>query len=145
MFPFHPEFSWLWFRTRFTDKFLALIITSDKQLAVLIYVLAHPPELPTQQPLAMAPSKHTVVVGGLPVHVYSNGALQDLSGNVAVLFFLHGRGGSSGEIEPTVHDLFDALEERRAAGSEQASKQLVVATYVCRLVFLGSEPSIIYS
>lgn len=73
-------------------------------------------------------SKQTVVVGGLPVHIYTNGALETLSGNVAVLFFLHGREGSSAQIEPVVHGVFKTLAGVSAGA--QGAKELVIAAYV---------------
>ena len=77
----------------------------------------------------MAVSTHTVVVGGLPVHVFSNGALEDVSGSVAVLFFLHGRMGSAAQVTPVVEGLFRKLGEIETA-AQGAKKQLVVATIV---------------
>ena len=43
-------------------------------------------------------SRRTVLLAGLPVHVFSEKDLGDISGKVAVLFLLHGRQGSAREI-----------------------------------------------
>lgn len=75
-------------------------------------------------------SEHTVTVGGLPVHVFSSaadGPLDTFTGDVALLFFLHGRQGSAAQVVHTVHDLFTELSG--LTGKKKEIK-LLVATYV---------------
>ena len=80
---------------------------------------------------APKPSKQTFIVAGLPVHVFSKDPLKDVSGDVAVLFFLHGRMGSADGVEPVVHLLFEEIHKKVTdTESREVAKELIVVTYV---------------
>ncbi|KIP06436.1 hypothetical protein PHLGIDRAFT_106996 [Phlebiopsis gigantea 11061_1 CR5-6] len=71
-------------------------------------------------------SKKTLVVAGLPVHIYAerhHGAAP--TGPVAVLFFLHGRTGSAKAIEWIVEDALKQVAQKRQ-GSERATELIIV-------------------
>ena len=80
-------------------------------------------------------SEYTIVVGGLPVHVFSSaadGPLDSLTGKVALLFFLHGRQGSAAQVARVVQDFFDKLSGLNTGKGKDI--KLLVATYVSTLV-----------
>lgn len=74
----------------------------------------------------MTVSKQTVGIAGLPVHVYSNRILGEITGKVAVLFFLHGRTRSAFKIERFVQEILRHLSEK--AGTMEV--ELLVVTFV---------------
>ena len=75
--------------------------------------------------------KETIIVAGLPVHVFSRDSLSTLSGDVALLFFLHGRTGSSEQVEPVVNALFKVINGTLAGDSARPLlKELIVVTFV---------------
>ena len=73
--------------------------------------------------------KQTVVVAGLPVHVFTRTPLEETSGDVAVLFFLHGRTGKATDMDSIVYGVFKRIAGAQSAGSAK-SKELVVVTIV---------------
>ena len=74
-----------------------------------------------------------VVIAGLPVNVFTKSTpISDLTGDVAVLFFLHGREGAASDLVRHVNDLFRVLRENWA--HLKGEKELVVATFVSRAV-----------
>ncbi len=77
---------------------------------------------------AMAVSKQSFVIAGLPVHVYSERHWTESTGPVAVLFFLHGRTGTAKGIEWIVEDTLKRVGERRK--EDNHSLDLVVVTFV---------------
>ena len=79
----------------------------------------------------MTLSKTTMVIAGLPVHVYSERHLTEHHGPVAVLFFLHGRTGSAKSIEWIVEDTLKQVGQKRRCHGKTAL-DLVVVTFVSR-------------
>ena len=80
----------------------------------------------------VALTKKTLVVAGLPVHVYAEQhAGAPPTGPVAVLFFLHGRTGSAKAIEWVAEDALRQVAQKRR-GSERAT-ELIVVTFVSGL------------
>ena len=80
-------------------------------------------------------SERTIVVGGLPVHIFSSAAdspLDAITGQVALLFFLHGRQGSAAQVARVVQEFFDKLS--RLNTGKRKDIKLLVATYVSTLV-----------
>ncbi|THH02614.1 hypothetical protein EW026_g333 [Hermanssonia centrifuga] len=75
----------------------------------------------------MAISRRTVVIAGLPVHVYSEGGLEAISGPVSVLFLLHGRMGSAHQIDSVAEEAMKVVSEKRQ--SKEASIGLIVVTF----------------
>ncbi|GJE97372.1 alpha/beta hydrolase [Phanerochaete sordida] len=68
-------------------------------------------------------SRRTVVVAGLPVHVFSRIGLGDITGQVAVLFFLHGRQGAARELDGRAESIISQV-----AGKGQSNTELLVVT-----------------
>lgn len=73
-------------------------------------------------------SKATLVVAGLPVTVYSEQPYLDVSGPVAILFFLHGRNGSAKAIEWIAQDTIKQVAEKRKGDAD--ATDLLVVTFV---------------
>lgn len=73
----------------------------------------------------MTVSKQTVGIAGLPVHVYSNRVLGEITGKVAVLFFLHGRTRSASKIGRFVEEILRHLSEK--VGTTEV--ELLVVTF----------------
>ena len=86
---------------------------------------------------AMTLSKQTIVIAGLPVHVYSERHLTEHNGPVAVMFFLHGRNGDAKGIEWIVEDTMKQVAQKRRCHNKDAL-ELVMVTFV-------STPSGFYS
>ncbi|KZT73578.1 alpha/beta-hydrolase [Daedalea quercina L-15889] len=74
----------------------------------------------------MAPSKQTVVIGGIAVNVYSLPGATEPSAPVAVLFFLHGRTGKAGDCEWVAHSTLEWTDELRKSAGVQGQDLLVV-------------------
>ena len=62
---------------------------------------------------AMSVSKKTIVIAGLPVHIYSARQWTERTGPAAVLFFLHGRTGTAKGIEWIAEDTLKHVEEQK--------------------------------
>ncbi len=96
----------------------------------LVFVLIHN--------FHMAISRRTVVIAGLPVHVYSEGGLEAISGPVSVLFLLHGRMGSAHQIDSVAEEAMKVVSENRQ--SKEAAIALIVVTFVSlSYIFLTSQ------
>ncbi|KAH9930068.1 Alpha/Beta hydrolase protein [Fomitopsis serialis] len=74
----------------------------------------------------MAPSKETIVIGGITVNVYSLPGATEPSAPVAVLFFLHGRTGKAGDCEWVAHSTLEWTDELRMSAGVQGQDLLVV-------------------
>ena len=70
----------------------------------------------------------TEVIAGLPITAYSLGPLSDVSGKIAVLFFLHGRAGSAKDVEWGVEDALKRIAEKKSEGKQAI--ELVVVSFV---------------
>ena len=81
--------------------------------------------------------QQTLVVAGLPVHIFTRVPLDTVSGKVAVFFFLHGRLSKSANLEPIVQGLFRRLATGHGYGSTQGGKELVVVTFVSRPIHVA--------
>ena len=77
-------------------------------------------------------SRRTVVVAGLPVHVFSRVGLGEITGKVAVLFFLHGRGEAAREYDNRAESIVKQVSSKGQSGID-----LLVVTIV-RLAMLRS-------
>ena len=75
-------------------------------------------------------SRRTVVVAGLPVHVFSRIGLGDITGEVAVLFFLHGRQGAARELDGRAESIISQV-----ASKGQSNTELLVVTLVRSLSY----------
>lgn len=79
---------------------------------------------------SMTVSKNTLVIAGLPVHVYTERHLSAHTEPVAVMFFLHGRTGSAKSIEWIAEDAIRQAGMKRKCG--KAAMELIVVTFVSR-------------
>lgn len=70
-------------------------------------------------------SRRTVVVAGLPVHVFSTASLSDITGKVAVLFFIHGRKETAREYDDRAESIV-----KQVASKGKSSIDLLVVTFV---------------
>lgn len=70
-------------------------------------------------------SRRTIVLAGLPVHVFSKTDLGEISGNVAVLFLQHGRTGSARGIDNVAETIVKQVAEKG-----QSKITLLVVTFV---------------
>ncbi|KAI0694330.1 Alpha/Beta hydrolase protein [Cytidiella melzeri] len=72
-----------------------------------------------------APMPYRLIhVGGLPVNVFSTVDLSVITAKVAVLFFLHGRGGYAEALQPMVESI---LNHVKAKGKQES--ELVIVTF----------------
>ncbi|KAI0077269.1 hypothetical protein K474DRAFT_1707442 [Panus rudis PR-1116 ss-1] len=69
--------------------------------------------------------KKSLVLGGIPVTVYSNS--QHTSRPVAVLFLLHGRYGSANAVEWVAESLLNGIRNREA--ERHAEHELLIVTF----------------
>jgi predicted esterase len=70
------------------------------------------------------------IVGGLDLSTYVLERSFRSTKPIAVLFFLHGRGGNTNELRPIIHSLFKYLEAESTKGSEsKPSKDLLIVTF----------------
>ncbi len=76
----------------------------------------------------MSVAKHSLVVAGLPVTVYSERASAEKKGPVAILFFLHGRNGSAKSIEWVAEDTIKHIEHKRK--HDKAALDMIIVTFV---------------
>jgi len=72
--------------------------------------------------------KHSLVVAGLNVEVYSANDIRASKLPIAVLFFLHGRGGSTASLERGANTIINLVEDKRKEYSK-ASEELIVVTF----------------
>jgi len=60
----------------------------------------------------MVVSRRTVLVAGLPVHVFSRIGLGEITGKVAVLFFVHGRKEAASEYDDRAESIVKQVESK---------------------------------
>lgn len=72
-------------------------------------------------------AKETVVIGGLPVHLYRTAVPSALTKPLLVVFLLHGRAGSAGD--DYIEAIATSLTEHRP---ENAARDLLAVTFVSR-------------
>lgn len=65
------------------------------------------------------------------MHVFSNKGLGDISGKVAILFFLHGRQGSASELNKKAESVVRLVGEKGRAPVELLVVTLVRITLLC--------------
>ena len=70
-------------------------------------------------------SRRTLVVAGLPIHVFSQADLGSISGKAAVLFLQHGRTGSARGIDGVAETIVKHVAEKGPAKTT-----LLVITFV---------------
>ena len=78
---------------------------------------------------AMTVAKKSIVIAGLPVHIYSERHLTEHKGPVAVMFFLHGRTGTAKSIEWIVEDMLKQVGQKRRC-HDKGALDLIVVTFV---------------
>ncbi|EKM53986.1 uncharacterized protein PHACADRAFT_257525 [Phanerochaete carnosa HHB-10118-sp] len=69
-------------------------------------------------------SRRTVVVAGLPVHVFSGTSLSEITGKVAILFFIHGREETAREYDGRAESIV-----KQVASKGKSSTDLLVVTF----------------
>lgn len=70
-------------------------------------------------------SRRTVVVAGLPVHVFSKVGLGEITGKVAILFLLHGRTENARVYDDRAESIV-----RQVSSKGQSDVDLLVVTFV---------------
>ncbi|GJE97406.1 alpha/beta hydrolase [Phanerochaete sordida] len=76
----------------------------------------------------MTVAKKSIVIAGLPVHIYSERHLTEHKGPVAVMFFLHGRTGTAKGIEWIVEDMLKQVGQKRRC-NDKSALDLIVVTF----------------
>jgi hypothetical protein len=86
--------------------------------------------------------KETLNVAGLLTNVYARSDLRDkrTSEPIVVLFFLHGRGGSADDADPTARAAFAWVAEKQAS-SKRSPREFIVVTFVRGAFFSPSQGS----
>lgn len=77
---------------------------------------------------AMSVAKQTFVIAGLPVNIFTERSWTERSGDVAILFFLHGRNGTAKSIQwVTEATLKHVAAERK---KDKSATELIIVTFV---------------
>ncbi|KAI0293804.1 hypothetical protein BC826DRAFT_1014328 [Russula brevipes] len=74
--------------------------------------------------------KETLNAAGLSTNVYARSDLRTKHSSepVVVLFFLHGRGGSADDVDPTARAAFAWAEDKQAS-TKQSPRDFIVVTF----------------
>jgi hypothetical protein len=81
----------------------------------------------------MTVSRRTIVVAGLPVHVFSETDLGEIKGHVMVTFFLHGRLETAHEYEERAETIVKLVSEKG-----KSKRPLVLVTFVRHYRFIAT-------
>ena len=80
--------------------------------------------------------KRTLVVGGIPVDVFSQPGATPQGAPVVAMFLLHGRNGSAKKMEGNVVRIFEEVSRFRCERGNGRARDLIVVTFVSWLIAL---------